>query len=106
MLKLFPREGPKRPVLATVATAGEGIEELADAIAEHGAGRARQAPGERLRRTVAEKAARLAGDKIRGLDDPRLDSLLEVLGRGEIDFDAAAERALRLVLARGEDRSP
>ena len=105
MLELFPREGPKRPVLATVATEGEGIEELADAIAEHGARAPRQASGDRLRRTVAEKAARLASDRIRGLEDPRLDSVLELLGRGEIDFDTAAERALRLAFAPGGGRS-
>lgn len=104
MLKLFPREGPKRPVLATVATTGEGIETLADAVTEHARSRSREAPGTCLRRIVAEKAARLAEDRIRSLEDPRLDSVLETLERGEIDFDTAAERALRLSIPPSKDR--
>ena len=75
VLSLGPQEGWRVPILKTEASRGEGIEELADKIAEHrefiaGGGHARRAPpaqpderGARPRRRAPAATARGAGTR-------------------------------------------
>ena len=86
------------PVLRTVATTGEGIAELADAIAAHTAqldpAQQRSAPRLRMRRLLASTAARQARRRIEALHGPAFDALCDALLRGELDFEEAARLAL------------
>ncbi len=95
---LAPRQGGKVPVLLTVATTGEGIAELADAIEAHGKRRDPEESGraarQRMRRLIAAAAARQVGDAIEVSSDARLEALCEAVLKGEMDLEAAAAQAL------------
>lgn len=101
MLGLRRREAPggwTPEVLATTATGGEGVAELADAIERHDAylsetGR-KSGAGPRLRALLAETAARLVSERIGRLDQAALDPLVEAVRGGELDIRSAAERLL------------
>jgi LAO/AO transport system kinase len=97
-LKLSHRAGWQVPVLRTVATTGEGLPELADAIAGHlaqldPAARA-AAPRQRMRRLIAAAAARQARRRVEGLQGPAFDALCDAVLKGELDFEVAARQAL------------
>ena len=104
MLKLFPREGGRPPVLGTTATTAEGVEDVVDAIDAHPVAPRAAEPVARLRRLVAAIAGRRVKHRLEASDDPRLEAVLAALQRGEIDFDAAAERALELQLVPRSER--
>lgn len=88
------------PVLLTEAVNGTGVEELTDAINRHhrdiGAIRGRADPAARVRRLIADSAARLIRQHYRDRDDPDLDNLAQAVQLGELDLDNAARRLLKL----------
>ena len=98
-LGLRSRAGWKPPVLITSAIDGQGLEELADAIAEHGAKLpgARRDPAARLQVLLADAAGRQAAEALRVSKDEALTDLLLALKRGETDLEAAAQQALALL---------
>ncbi|HKI98673.1 MAG TPA: methylmalonyl Co-A mutase-associated GTPase MeaB [bacterium] len=97
-LHLTKRPGWQVPVLRTVATTGEGIAELTDAIVAHAAQldpSAREgAPRLRMRRLIAAAAARQARRRIEGLQGGAFDALCDAVLKGEVDFETAAQQAL------------
>ena len=96
MLRL--RAGPDEvPVIATVATTGAGVAELADAI-ERAAGRRAVGPGRsgaRMRRLLAEAAARIARERLLADHGPELDRLCDAVQCGESDLMSAAAAWLK-----------
>ena len=79
MLNLSPKRAWKPPIIATVATRQEGVEELWEAIVAHRrhletSGRAKELVEQRLRDETVEVAAELARRRARQAldDDPRL----------------------------------
>jgi LAO/AO transport system ATPase len=95
------------PVLETVATTGEGIAALADAVEQHHArapavdrrGRSR----ERLIAMLTEIFARQAGRRLGSLDDDRLTVLAAVLETDDPSPEALADDILDQGLARALD---
>jgi len=85
MLNLSPRRGWKAPIIATVATRQDGVEQLWEAVLAHRrhletTGRAKELAEKRLRDETAEVAAELARQRARQAleEDPRLaERLLE-----------------------------
>jgi LAO/AO transport system kinase len=70
MLNMAPREAWKPPIVPTVATRGEGVEKLWEAVLQHrrhleSSGRARELIERRLRDETAEVAAELARNRAR-----------------------------------------
>ncbi len=94
MLALRSGARAKVPVLATVATTGEGVPELADAIearSEAGGARRREAG---VRHLLADAAANLLRRRLEAGGNPRLEALAGAVRRGEIGLRAAAEKLL------------
>jgi len=98
MLHLRPDDAPEVPVVRTVATDGDGLEDLVAAVDTRAA---TITPAERAQRArahahaadlIAEAAARRVRDQFRGPDAAALDTLS--LLAGEIDADEAARLAL------------
>ncbi len=94
------------PVIRTVATTGDGLARLADAIdaiagdavaAKSAAGRTGAGPRLRARRLIAQAAAEHVRATLETLDDDRLDAICEALLSGEIDAATAAVRSLALL---------
>ncbi len=100
MVGLIDREGWRPPVLATTATAGEGVPELADGIFAHadwlGEEKRRASPRLRVRRLLAAIAAERVRARVLDGASGVLDSLCDQVLKGELDFDEAAARALDL----------
>lgn len=105
-IHLSPREGWQVPVLRTVATQGEGIAEMTDAVESHADQLApemrRQAPRVRMRRLIANTAARLARRRLESREDPAFDALCDSALRGEADFETVAEEALADMFGKGK----
>ena len=80
-------------VLSTTATSGAGVPELAAAVEAVWAAKGRPPPGTRLKRLIAEAAAREMRKRV--LDDPRLGALAAAVERGELDVSSAAKQLLR-----------
>ena len=96
MIELSSRDW-KPPVLRTVATTGEGVSELADAISEHGAraGSTREAKARwRVQRLIANLAAQTIAEDLMTSDDPRLAELCDGVLRGDVALEAAAAKAI------------
>jgi LAO/AO transport system kinase len=89
------------PVIRTVATTGDGIAKLADAIDDTASASASNRTGPRPRLRARRLIAQNAADHVRGaldtLDDDRLDAICEALLRGEIDAATATARSLDLL---------
>ena len=105
MLHLSSWDGWKPPVLKTVATTGDGVAELADAIEKHGAAvHAARKTGsvERTKRLVASLASDHVKKHIARSDDDSLNEVCEAVARGELDFNDAVDAAIRLC-ARAAD---
>jgi LAO/AO transport system kinase len=81
------------PVLATTATSGAGVAELAAAIEAVSAAKGRPPPGTRLKRIIAEATAREM--RARVLDSPLLAALAAAVERGELDVADAAAQLMR-----------
>ena len=101
MTAMDARGGPATPVVETVATKGDGVAELADAIEEHR--RQQEASGE-LERQRLERARRqvlalarheLLAGVVRATErDGRLEELVRSVARRELDPYAAAQRLI------------
>jgi LAO/AO transport system kinase len=85
-------------VLSTTATNGEGVAALADAILRHdeylGETGRKAGSGPRLRKLLAETAARLAAERVGKLDAATLDPLIVAVRNGDLDITSAAQRLL------------
>ena len=101
MTAMDARGGPATPVVETVATKGDGVAELADAIEEHR--RQEEASGgleeqrlERARRSVLALARHeLLAGVVRATErDGRLEELVASVARRELDPYAAAQRLI------------
>jgi LAO/AO transport system kinase len=88
------------PIVETVATTGEGVDRLWDAIADHrdhlvGTGLLEQRRRERLhdevRETVKAHVLRMVEERCRG---PRFDAIVEEQGRGDFDPQRVAEQVV------------
>lgn len=80
-------------VLSTTATSGEGVAALADAVEAVWAAKGRPPPGTRLKRIIADAAAREIRAKI--LASPQLAALSSAVERGELDVASAAAALVR-----------
>jgi LAO/AO transport system kinase len=99
MLQLNVDSAWATPVLKTVATTGDGVAELTDAIDAHGAAvheAHRAGPVERTKRLIASMASERLRKRIARSSDPDLNKICEAVARGELDFDTAVERAIKL----------
>jgi len=88
------------PVLLSQAVNGKGIEELADAIERHYhdivAARGRPDPKARVRRLIADSAAKLIRQHYLGNPTSALCDLADAVQRGELDLDSAAKQLLKM----------
>ena len=98
LLALAPAEGREPPILSTVATTGEGVPALADAIDEHRAHLERTGELESQRRREARHqvlaiAQRILLERIRaGTAEEALDELVGEVAARALDPHTAAER--------------
>ncbi len=105
VLALAPPDAPRPPVLLTNALAGEGVRELAEAIAAHAAAPGRE---ERRRRNLAAevfavasaRARRHLEEAVRG--DPELALLLAAVEERRLDPLTAVHEILRQVFHLGD----
>ncbi len=99
MLQLGVKKEWATPVLKTVATTGDGVAELTDAIEQHGTAvhaAQRAGPVERTKRLIASMASDRLRKRIARSDDARLNEICQAVARGELDFDTAVEKAIKL----------
>jgi LAO/AO transport system kinase len=101
VLSLGPQEGWRVPIVRTEAARGEGIAELADKIAEHGAYiRAEGLLEERRRRNLMNEVLALATFRLRRRlersvrDDDAVRELLDEVVARRLDPATAATRLL------------
>lgn len=101
LVSMASRGRLETPILGTVATKGEGVTELSDAIEEHrrrleASGELEQHRLERARRQVLALARRrlLAGVLAATERDGRLDELVRSVARRELDPSAAAQQLI------------
>ena len=99
MLALRPPVDDQVPVLQTTAMTASGLDELADAIDDHGgkdsvdnAGRRRV----RTRRLLASRVGALLQQQLLRHGDDNLDALCEALERGERSLEDSARDVLKL----------
>ncbi len=93
------------PIVRTVATQGDGLQELADAIAAHENWYRSSGRAEGKRRTLAKMRLRtllrerlLTVARSRGFDGAREDALIDAIAQGDLDPHTAAEQVVREVL--------
>ncbi len=99
MISLQQYSGWKPRVLRTVATSGEGVAALADAIADRErAGSARIGPRERMRRLLANGVADWLRGRIERLAAPELDALCDAFGEGRVEAREAWRRAAAIAI--------
>ena len=103
-LMLSHHEGWQVPVLRSVATTGDGVDALIEAIAEHYAqlpDDLRENAGRTRMRTLI---AATAGDQVRralqASGSEKINALSEAVLGGDLDFDEAARRAAKLVAGK------
>jgi LAO/AO transport system kinase len=101
VLALGPKEGWQVPIVKTEAIRGEGVEELADKMAEHRAYiQAEGTLSERRRRNLMNEVLGLATFRMRReleaslRDDPAVQELLDRVVAREIDPATAATTVL------------
>jgi len=87
-------------VMRTVATRGEGVRQLADAIERHAeaCARSRLSRHGRIRRLIAASAADWVKRRIESLDSAEFEQLCALVHRGELDYASADLRAIELAL--------
>lgn len=107
MITLRAGRAQEVPVLSTIATQGEGVGDLADAVEEFDAGRdpaARAADAlARVRRLIAEEVSKQVKERIRSVGGGNLDALCTRVQRGEMDVGAAAREIIEQHFRGGED---
>jgi LAO/AO transport system kinase len=101
VLALGPQKGWKAPILKTEAVRGEGVEELAAALAEHqGYIRAEGTLSERRRRNLMNEVIGIAAYRMRReleasvREDPEVQELLDKVVARELDPASAAATVL------------
>jgi LAO/AO transport system kinase len=101
VLSLGPQEGWRVPIVKTEASRGEGVEELAEKIAEHRTFIAEQGTlAERRRRNLMNEVVALAAGRLRRKleaevrDDPSVQQLLDEVVSRRLDPASAAARLL------------
>ena len=101
VLSLGPQEGWRVPIVKTEASRGEGVEELADKIAEHRAFIEEQGTlAERRRRNLMNEVVALAAGRLRRSleervrDDAEVQELLDEVVARRLDPASAAARLL------------
>lgn len=104
MVALGERADWSVPVLRTVATRAEGLDELVGTIAAHQAQLAPEARSDAARIRMRRVLAAAAGDRLRSRlaasTDARLEALSNAVLDGALDIDTAAEKAIEI--ARGD----
>ncbi len=104
-MALSPHEGRTVPVLATTATTGEGVAELADAIEAHRgqlpAGLRENGARARMGRLITADALRRVEKRLAKLESGRLAELSEAVMKGDLDLEEAAEEALQTLSLKG-----
>lgn len=104
MLALRAPSSWRPPVVRTAALSGQGVAQLADACQAHGEhvrreGR-RKSGVERPRRVLANLAAESLRRRLHSLDLEELDQVARLLETGQLDWEAAADRAIAIVAAQ------
>ena len=101
VLSLGPQEGWRVPIVKTEASRGEGVEELAEKIAEHRAFIDEQGTlAERRRRNLMNEVVALAAGRLRRQleakvrDDPAVQELLDEVVARRLDPASAAAKLL------------
>jgi GTPase len=101
VLSLGPQEGWRVPIVKTEAGRGEGVEELAEKIAEHGVFIDEQGTlAERRRRNLMNEVVALAAGRLRRKleaevrDDPAVQRLLDEVVSRRLDPASAAAQLL------------
>jgi LAO/AO transport system kinase len=105
MIAMRTRPGWLPRIVRTIATTGEGVPALLDAIAAHeSSGGGRIGPRERVHRLIAAGASDWVKGRIESFSSPALDALCEAYAKGEVGAREAWRRALALTLegSRGE----
>jgi LAO/AO transport system kinase len=99
MLQLRASEGWAVPVLNTVANSGSGVAELADAIDRHQtysrSNKDQQTSLQRVRRQLAQEAARQVERQLTAAEDVELLKLCRDIRAGRLDLASAADRLTR-----------
>ena len=103
-LMLSHHEGWQVPVLRSVATTGDGVDALIEAIAEHYA----QLPDDlrenagrvRMRTLIAATAGDQVRQALQASGSEKIDALSEAVLGGDLGFDEAARRAAKLVAGK------
>lgn len=98
MLQLRAASDWTPPVVTTIATNGEGVAELLDAVDTHAEARRangrQRDPETRLRGLLIAAAAECFRERLRTGDNPQLDRLATAVQSGTLDFDRAVARLL------------
>ncbi len=104
MLHLRKADAAHVEVIGTVATTGEGIGELTDAVIAHDeamrleGGAVDMTP--RILRNLTETVGQIAQERFRALNGGQVDNIVERVRNGELDYNAAANRILDQELNR------
>jgi LAO/AO transport system kinase len=106
MLALRRGKGADVPVIGTIATSGEGVGDLADAVDINGdaVGSPEERVGRRvslLRRLILEGAMQRVRDRCESNDD-LISTLGRAVQRAELDPEEASERLLQSILMQAE----
>lgn len=103
MISLRSYTGWKPRVLRTVASTGEGVPELLDAILDRElAGSARAGPRERMRRLLAAGAAEWLRERIETLNLDDINTLCDAFGEGRVEPRNAWIQASAIALREAE----
>jgi len=88
-------------VLATVATTGVGVNELAETIeSKCTMHRPTRSPRTRIRRVLAGIAGQIVETHLQDTDDSAIDAVCDAVQRGDLSFESAAQRLLAERLGR------
>jgi LAO/AO transport system kinase len=99
MIGMRTRPGWVPRIVRTVATTGEGVPALLEAIAAHeSSGGSRIGPRERVHRLIAAGTSDWVKGLIESFSSPALEALCEAYARGEVGSREAWRRALALTL--------
>jgi len=98
-LREYPGWVPR--IVRTVATTGDGVAELVEAISAHeAAGGVRVGPRERVRRLIAAGVSDWVKGRMESFSSPEFDALCEAYAKGEVGMRDAWRRALELAFAQ------
>jgi LAO/AO transport system ATPase len=103
MIAMRTRPGWVPRIVRTIATSGEGVPALMEAIAAHeSSGGVRIGPRERVHRLIAAGTSDWVKGRIESFSSPALDSLCEAYAKGEVGSREAWRQALALMLEGSE----